>query len=151
MHHFPHILPTPLSLSNTTKPVNQSVGVYLSCLTQQFLSTAPLVHRYGLRPSEFTLPPSAMLSTRSTLQSRATSSTLVTHEDIPEEILAPLLFAATNFLNSTMPPPTPCANPPLLSNCNQEIAHGVPRSSGNSIYEVDTVTNSPSPPPFHKI
>ena len=75
MHHFPHILPTPLSLSNATKPVNQSVGAYLSHPTQRFLSTTPFVHCHWLRPSEFMLPPRARSSTRSTSPSHTTSST----------------------------------------------------------------------------
>jgi hypothetical protein len=74
-----------------------------------------------------------------------------TPEDMFEEILVPLLCAMNNFLTSTMVPPPPRANPPLLSNHNQEITPNVPRSSGVSIFEVQTVTDSQSPSPFHKI
>ena len=36
MHHFPHILPTLLLLSNMTKPTNRSIGLYQSCLTNNY-------------------------------------------------------------------------------------------------------------------
>ena len=74
-HHFPHILPTPSLLSNMMELTNQNIGVYQSCPMQQLLPTVPLVHGHSLWTSEFMLPTSATLPTRSTSPSLTTSST----------------------------------------------------------------------------
>ena len=72
-----------------------------------------------------------------------------TPKDIPGEIFVPLPWAVTKYTYADYgpPPPSPCPNTinqlqsRYYTRCTQS-------SSGNSIYEEDTVTNSPSPPPI---